>query len=112
MHDKMTEKWMKLGIAGAILSSKFDTPFNQSLLYTFLVFWSPISNCFLLFKGLMSMTLVDVYHLLSVPLNGDIIPSFFTDLTQSSFHCSTNSSRLSYTFFISREMDSYKDISF
>lgn len=104
MFSQKQEKWEKLGLIEPILSSKSDIPFNQSLLSTFLIFWSPTFNCFLLPEGLMLMTLVDIYHLLNLPADGDIILPNFSDPSQSSFHCPLESSHLSNTTFLACEM--------
>lgn len=60
----------------------------------------------------MSVTLADVYHLLNIPLNGAILLSSFTDSPKGSFNCTTNASRLSYSFFITHGMGSSDEVSF
>lgn len=105
MFSQNKKKWEKLGLIGAILSSKSDMPFNQSLISTFLVFWSHTSNCFLLSEGPMSwVTLSDVYHILNVPLDDDVILPNFTNSSRSSFNYSSKSSYFSYTSFLAWEM--------
>lgn len=79
MFAQRQKKLKKLGIIGIILSSKSDIPFNQSLIFAFLVFWFPSSNCFLLLKGPMSITLADIYHILNIPLDGEVILPSFSD---------------------------------
>lgn len=52
----------------------------------------------------MLVILTNIYHLLNIPLDGDIIFSNFKDFSRSSFNCPSESSRLSYTSFLAREI--------
>lgn len=104
MFFQRQKKWEKLGLTGAILSSKSDIPFNQSLISTFFTFWSPTSNYFLLSEGPMWVTLVDIYHLLDILVEGDIILHNFSDPSRSSFNYPSEFSHLSYTTFLTHEM--------
>lgn len=52
----------------------------------------------------MSVTWAGVYHLLNVPLDDDVILPNFTNFSRSSFSCLLESSHLSYTSFLTREI--------
>lgn len=64
MFSQKQEKWKKMGLTGAILSSKSDMPFNQFLFSAFFIFLSPTSNVFFAPRG--SLVGDTGRHLLSV----------------------------------------------
>lgn len=100
MYTACHSKWDQLGIIEAILVSRCETPFNQPLLAAFLPFWSLMTNLFHLLEGNMTITITDIFHLLNLPADGEIIYLGMVEKARSEFVCSSNRVSLAYTTFL------------
>ena len=70
------DKWKMLGISEAIRVSKYEMPINPSLLTSLLCFWSPATNTFFFPEGYMTLTIFDIFALLSLrPMGAMAHPS-------------------------------------
>ena len=99
---RLKNKWENLGIANAILASKAPIKPNTHLLTALISFWSTTSNTFVFSKGFLSPTLMDVFAMLSLPIEGIPIHHEMKCQQQPAIDLDTHGTALAYTKFMQK----------
>jgi hypothetical protein len=98
----LNDKWCRLGISKAIHASKFELPMNPALLSALTVFWFPMTNTFSFPEGFMTLTVLDVFSLTCLPLNGVSVHSLMTCGSGPNVSIINKGDALSYGGFITQ----------
>ena len=110
MYIDLKDKWEYLGIADAILTSKTPIKPDMHLIVALISFWSPISNTFVFSEGFLSPTLMDVFAMLSLPIEGIPIHHEMKCKQHCTIDIDKNHAALGYTRFMQKHMQNFGDV--
>jgi hypothetical protein len=113
MYIGLKDKWEYLGIADAILASKTPIKPDMHLITALISFWSTTLNTFVFSEGVLSPTLMDVFAMLSLPIEGIPIHHGMKCKQHSTIDIDTKGNALGYTRFMQTyKKHSTEDITF
>ena len=113
MYIGLKDKWEYLGITDVILASKALIKPDMHLITALISFWSTTSNTFVFSEGFLSLTLMDVSAMLSLPIEGIPIHHGMKCKQHSTIDIDTKGTALGYTKFMQTyKKHSTEDITF